>query len=112
MERDVIWNEFAPIIVNCWVSVLFKPSIAVKIPTRAIMPKAMIDIVRIALTLFDLIALNATLTFSANNVNQFNRLPPDIIKNQDTAFFITVYSRAKMILLLIIFNNLVVYLFF
>jgi len=72
----------------------------------------MIDMVRTALTLFDLIALNATLTFSRNNVILFNRLPPDIIKNQDTSFFITVYRRAKMILLLIIFNNLVVYLFF
>jgi len=74
------------------------------------MPKAIIDIVRTALTLFDLIALNATLTFSRNNVIQFNCLPPGIIKNQDTDFFITVYSRAEMIILLIIFNNLVVYL--
>jgi hypothetical protein len=40
------------------------------------MPKAMIDMVRTALTLFDLIALNATLTFSRNNVIQLNRLPP------------------------------------
>ena len=72
----------------------------------------MIDMVRTALTLFDLMALNATLTFSRNNVIQFNCLPPDILKNQDTAFFIIVYCMAKMIPLLIIFNNLVVYLFF
>jgi hypothetical protein len=37
---------------------------AVRIPIRAIMPKAMMQIVRIALTLFDLIALIATLRFS------------------------------------------------
>jgi hypothetical protein len=67
--------------------VLFKPSIAVRIPTRAIMPKAMIAIVRIALTLFDLIALNATLTFSANNVIQFNRLPPAFIKELRYIFY-------------------------
>jgi len=51
------------------------------------MPKAIIDIVRTALTLFDLIALNATLTFSANNVNQFNRLPPAFIKELRYTFY-------------------------
>ncbi len=35
-------------------------------------PKAIIAIVSAALTLFDLIALNATLTFSQNKVNPFN----------------------------------------
>ena len=70
-------KEFAPIIVNCSVRVLFNPSMAVSIPTRAMIPKAIIAIVSAALTLFDLIALNATLTFSQNKVNPFTVLPSD-----------------------------------
>jgi len=50
---------------------------AVSIPTRAMIPKAIIAIVSAALTLFDLIALNATLTFSQNKVNPFTVLPSD-----------------------------------
>ena len=75
IEREVIVNELAPIIVNCSVRVLLRPSMAVRMPTRAMMPNAMIAIVRAALTRFDLIALNATLTFSQNNVNPFTVLP-------------------------------------
>jgi hypothetical protein len=80
IEREVIENELAPIIVNCWVRVFFKPSMAVRIPTRAIMPNAMIAIVRAALTLFELIALKATLIFSVINVILFNLPPLTMIK--------------------------------
>jgi len=59
-------NELAPIIVNCDVSDDLIASIAVSIPTSAIIPKAIIHIVRTALTLFDLIALADILKFSLN----------------------------------------------
>jgi hypothetical protein len=53
MVLELIVNEFAPIMVNWEVSDDFMASIAVRIPTRAIIPKAIIHMVRIALTLFD-----------------------------------------------------------
>ncbi len=57
-------NEFAPIIVNWFVREDFIASIAVRMPTSAMIPKAIIQIVRIALTLFDFIARIAILRFS------------------------------------------------
>ena len=57
-------NEFAPIIVNWFVREDLIASIAVSIPTSAMIPKAIIQIVRIALTLFDFIARIAILRFS------------------------------------------------
>jgi hypothetical protein len=57
-------NEFAPITVNCEVRDDLIASIAVRIPTKAIIPKAMMHMVRIALTLFDLMALMEILRFS------------------------------------------------
>jgi hypothetical protein len=59
---------------------------AVRIPTRAIIPNAMIAMVSAALTLFDLIALKATLTFSQNNVKPFTVLPPDCKKELRYSF--------------------------
>ena len=77
------------------------------------MPKAIIDMVRTALTLFDLIALNATLTFSANNVIQFNRLPPAFIKGTKIHLLLITGKRLpKNEILIYIFNKLVVYLIF
>jgi Zn-dependent oligopeptidase len=59
-------KELAPIMVNWFVKEDFIASIAVSMPTSAIMPKAMIQIVSIALTLFERIALNEILKFSLN----------------------------------------------
>jgi len=53
--------------VNWFVMDDFMESMAVSIPTRAIMPIAMMQIVRIVRTLFDLIALKEILRFSQNN---------------------------------------------
>ena len=64
MPLDVMVKEFAPIIVNWFVREDFIASIAVRIPTSAMIPKAMIQMVRIALTLLDLMALKAILRFS------------------------------------------------
>jgi hypothetical protein len=80
IDLEVIENELAPINVNCSVRVFLRPSIAVRIPTRAIMPNAMIAIVSTALTLFDLIALNATRIFSQNSVKPLTVLSADCNK--------------------------------
>jgi hypothetical protein len=53
MPRDEMVKELAPIIVNWDVKEDLIASIAVRIPTRAIMPNAIMQIVSIALTLFD-----------------------------------------------------------
>jgi hypothetical protein len=66
MLRDRIVKEFAPIMVNWVVSDDLIASIAVRMPTRAIIPNAIMQIVSIALTLFDFIALNEILRFSQN----------------------------------------------
>lgn len=66
MLRERMVKEFAPIIVNWVVSDDLIASIAVRMPTRAIIPNAIIQIVSIALTLFDFIALNEILRFSRN----------------------------------------------
>ena len=57
-------NEFAPIIVNCEVRDDLMASMAVRMPISAIIPNAMMHIVRIALTLFDLIAFIEIRRFS------------------------------------------------
>jgi hypothetical protein len=57
-------KELAPIIVNWLVRDDLIASIAVSIPTNAMIPKAIIQIVRIALTLLDFMARNAILRFS------------------------------------------------
>jgi hypothetical protein len=57
-------NELAPIIVNWFVREDLIASIAVRIPISAMIPNAIIQIVRIALTLFDFIARIAILRFS------------------------------------------------
>jgi hypothetical protein len=59
---------------------------AVRIPTSAIIPNAIIAMVSAALTLLDLIALNATLTFSQNNVKPLTVLPPDCKKELRYSF--------------------------
>ena len=59
------------------------------------MPKAIIAMVRTALTLFDLIALNATLIFSVNSVIQFNSLPPVYIKELRYSFFYFCLLQGK-----------------
>jgi hypothetical protein len=64
IPRDVIVNELAPIIVNWLVRDDFIASIAVRIPTNAIIPNAIMHIVSIALTLLDLIARNEIFRFS------------------------------------------------
>jgi len=72
---------------------------AVSIPTSAIIPNAMIAMVSAALTLFDLIALNATLTFSQNNVKPLTVLPKDCNKELRycfSLFDITFFTFAGM----------------
>ena len=61
--EDIV-KELAPIIVNWSVREDFIASIAVNIPINAIIPNAIIQIVSIDRTLFDLIALSAILRFS------------------------------------------------
>ncbi len=72
------------------------PSIAVSIPTRAIIPNAIMAIVSADLTLFDLIALKATLTFSPNRVNRVNYLPPPNIMQLRYCFSLNPYKQKKM----------------
>ena len=69
MPLEEIVNELAPIIVNCSVSELLIESIAVRIPISAIIPKAIIQIVNIALILFDFIARTEILKFSMKILN-------------------------------------------
>jgi glyoxylate utilization-related uncharacterized protein len=66
-------KELAPIMVNWEVSDDLMASIAVRIPTRAIIPKAIIQIVRTALTLFDRIALVAIFRLSLNMAIRFTK---------------------------------------
>jgi len=61
---EVIMKEFAPIIVNWLVREDLIASMAVSIPIRAIIPKAIMQIVSTALTRFDLIARNEIFKFS------------------------------------------------
>jgi hypothetical protein len=61
---DDMVKEFAPIIVNWFVREDLIASMAVSIPTSAIIPNAIIHMVRIALILFDFIALKTILKFS------------------------------------------------
>jgi hypothetical protein len=56
----------APIRLNDSVRANFMESMAVRIPTSAMIPKAMIITVRIVLSKFVLIDFNAILTFSTN----------------------------------------------
>jgi len=58
---------FEPILANSDVMEFLIASIAVRIPTRAIIPKAMMNIVRIALTIFDRIDFVLILKFSCSN---------------------------------------------
>jgi len=76
-------NELAPIIVNWDVSDDLIASIAVSIPTRAIIPKAIMDIVRIALNLLELIALIAILRLSLKIPTLFTRLISSILKTPE-----------------------------
>jgi len=61
---EVMVKELAPIIVNWFVRDDFMASMAVSIPTRAMIPKAIIHIVNTARTLLDIIALIDILKFS------------------------------------------------
>jgi glyoxylate utilization-related uncharacterized protein len=72
-------KELAPIRVNWEVSDDLIASIAVSIPTRAIIPKAMMHIVRTALTLFDLIALTAILRLSLKIPMRFTRFISSVL---------------------------------
>jgi hypothetical protein len=67
------------------------------------MPKAIIAMVSTALTLLDLIALNATLMFSANNVTQFNGLPPAYIKELRYTFYLLLFKACVKMMLMQIF---------
>ena len=84
------------------------PSMAVNIPTRAIMPNAIMAIVRADLTLFDFIALKATLTFSPNRVNRVNYLPPPNIKQLRYCFSSISSKQKKNAVIENYFNFLVV----
>jgi hypothetical protein len=64
MPREVMVKELAPIIVNCDVIDDLMASIAVRIPTSAIMPNAIMHIVSIARTLLELIAFSEIFRFS------------------------------------------------
>jgi hypothetical protein len=75
MPLDVMVKELAPIIVNCEVSDDLIASMAVSIPTSAIIPKAIMHIVSTALTLFDFMALNDILRFSLK-ILTFNLVRP------------------------------------
>jgi hypothetical protein len=67
--------------VNWLVSEDLMASIAVRIPTSAMIPNAIIQMVRIDLTLFDLIALIEILRFSQNSPNLLNLVKADGINN-------------------------------
>jgi hypothetical protein len=81
----------APSIVNWLVSDDLIASIAVSIPTSAIIPNAIMLIVSAALTLFDLIALKDILRLSLNMLNfiflRFILAFPLELKNKITIFF-------------------------
>jgi glyoxylate utilization-related uncharacterized protein len=69
----MIPDPLLSIMVNCDVSDDLIASIAVSIPTRAIIPKAIMQMVSTALTLFDCIALIAILRLSLNMAIRFTK---------------------------------------
>jgi hypothetical protein len=71
LPRFRMVNVFAPILVKLLVMELLMPSIEVRIPTSAVMPMAMISIVRMARSHWLRIESKATFTFSLNSCRYF-----------------------------------------
>jgi hypothetical protein len=66
MDLDSMVKVFAPIRLKDSVRAYFMESMAVRIPTSAIIPKAIIIMVRMVLSKLVRIDFNAILTFSRN----------------------------------------------
>ncbi|GAB4296280.1 MAG: hypothetical protein Kow0068_20730 [Marinilabiliales bacterium] len=76
MLLDCIVKVLAPILANCEVNEFFKESIAVRIPTRAIIPNAIIKTVNTVRNIFERTELIAIRKFSLNNRPTLIKLIP------------------------------------